>query len=135
MKFLFLENAALVDYIVRCNLRGAVQPEALQAFCERWRLYMLTEQYQEAQKASEKREPGQARRSKKIWMLKQKIERGKWIADWIAEDRTNCYLIGRSDQAIYEEYIANAIQNELDDVLRTPAGDRNPGAGSSVTRM
>ena len=75
------------------------------------------------------------RRSKKIWMLKQKIERGKWIADWIAQDRTNLYLLGRSDRALYDEYAANAIQNELDDVLRTPAGVRYPVAGSNITRM
>ena len=89
MKFHLLGNEALVGYIVRYNLCGAVQPEALQAFCERWRLYTLTEQYQKAPKASEKREPRHLRRSKKIWMLKQKIERGELIADWIAEDSTN----------------------------------------------
>ena len=88
---------------------------------------------EKAPRASEKREPGHLRRSKKIWMLKQKIERGEWIADWIAQDRTNWHLLGRSDQALYEEYIANAIQNELDDVLRTPAGVRYPGAGFNIT--
>ena len=74
------------------------------------------------------------RRSKKIWMLKQKIERGKWIADWIPEDRTKWYLVGRSDRALYDEYLADAIQNELDDVLRTPAGVRYPRAGSNIAR-
>ena len=64
MKFHLLGNEALVDYIVRYNLRGAVQPEALQAFCERWRLYTLTEQYQKAKNASEKQEPGHLRRPK-----------------------------------------------------------------------
>ena len=91
MKFHLLGNEALVDYIVRYNLRGAVQPEALQAFCERWRLYTLTEQYQKAKNASEKQEPGHLRRSKKIWTLTQNIERGKWIADWTAEGRTKWY--------------------------------------------
>ena len=62
------------------------------------------------------------------------IERGKWIADWIAEDRTNWYSLGGSDRALYDEYVANAIQNELDDVLRTPAGVRYPVAGSNITR-
>ena len=39
MKFQLLGNAALVDYIIRFNLCGAVQPEALCAFCKQWANY------------------------------------------------------------------------------------------------
>ena len=135
MKFHLLGNEALVDYIIRYNLCGAAQPAALREFCEFWRRYTLTDQYEKAKRASEKQEAGHVRKAKQIWILKQKINRGKWIADWIAEARTNWYRLKASDKDLYADYAANTFHDQLRDVLRTPAGARNPGAGSNITRM
>ena len=45
MKFQPLANEALVGYIIRFNLRGAVQPAALRVFIQTWKECTLTEAY------------------------------------------------------------------------------------------
>ena len=79
MKFQLLGNAALVDYIIRFNLCGAVQPTALCAFCNKWADYTNSDDHKKAKKLSEARELGYVRRGKQIWILKQAI--GPWALD------------------------------------------------------
>ena len=102
MKFQLLGNEALVDYIIRCNLCGAAQPADLHEFCKLWSEYTLTEQYMKAVKESEKKEEGHVRRAKKIWKLKQKISRGKWIADFIDEAWTLVSITSSGSRSLQE---------------------------------
>ena len=64
MKFQLLGNAALVDYIIRFNLCGAVQPTALCAFCNKWANYTNSDDHKKAKKLSEARELGYVRKRK-----------------------------------------------------------------------
>ena len=81
MKFHLLGNEALVDYIIRFNFCGAVQPAALQEFCNLWMKYTVTDEHKKAQAQSEQKAPGHIRRAKKIWNLKQQIQRAQWVVD------------------------------------------------------
>ena len=59
---------------------------------------------------------------------------------WQVDRRLDCpgqgqlVFVRQIQPSHYDEYAANAIQNELDDVLRTPVGVRYPGAGSNIAR-
>ena len=135
MKFHLLGNEALVDFIIRFNLCGTAQSADLQEFCKVWKDYTFTEEYKKAKKDSETKGEGHERRAKKIWKLKQEINRGKWIADWIEEACGNWYRLSPQDKDLYQKFSENVLQSELDELLRTPLGDRYPGAGSTINRM
>ena len=130
MKFQLLGNQALVDYIIRFNLCGAVQPVALQEFCHLWEKETRTEEHKKAQELSQKQAPGHIRRAKKIWILKQKIQRATWIVDWVDESWNNWYKLSPSDKDLY--YSHTQLRDELKDTLRNPAAPRNPGVASHI---
>jgi hypothetical protein len=132
MKFQLLGNAALVDYIIRFNLCGAVQPTALCAFCHKWADYTNSDDHKKAKKSSEARELGYVRRGKQIWILKQAIVRGHWIAQWVDGGWSNRLSLSTSDQEIYDDYVSGRIHKSLRDVLATPAKPRYAGAGSLI---
>ena len=69
-----------MNLIIRFNLCGAAQSADLQEFCKVWKEYTCTEDYKKAKKESEKKEEGHVRRAKKIWKLKQEMNRAEWIA-------------------------------------------------------
>ena len=104
MKFQLLGNAALVDYIIRFNLCGAVQPTALCAFCHKWADYTNSDDHRKANKMSEARQLGYVRKGKQIWILKQAIVRGHWIAQWVDWSWSNRLSLSTSDQEIYDDY-------------------------------
>ena len=132
MKFQLLGNAALVDYIIRFNLCGAVQPEALCAFCKKWANYTNSDEHKKAKQMSEEREPGHMRRAKQIWILQQRIGRGQWIAQWVDERWSNRLSLSTSDQEIYDDYVSGRIHKSLREVLATPAKPRYAGAGCLI---
>jgi hypothetical protein len=132
MKFQLLGNAALVDYIIRFNLCGAVQPTALCAFCNKWADYTNSDDHKKAKQMSEERERGHMRRAKQIWILKQALVRGQWIAQWADERWSNRLSLSTSDQEIYDDYVSGRIHKSLREVLATPAKPRYAGAGSLI---
>ena len=132
MKFQLLGNAALVDYIIRFNLCGAVQPTALCAFCNKWADYTNSDEHKKANKLSEARELGYVRRGKQIWILKQAIVRGHWIAQWVDGSWSNRLSLSTGDQEIYDDYVSGRTHKSLRDVLATPAKPRHAGAGSFI---
>ena len=132
MKFQLLGNQALADYIIRFNFCGAVQPAALQEFCNLWKKQIVTEEHKKAQELSEKQAPEHIRRAKKIWILQRRSQRAKWIVDWVTWSWDNWYRLSTSDQNLYYSQSDNSLQNELKDILRTQAAPRNPGAASRI---
>ena len=133
MKFHLLGHETLVDHIIRNNLCGAVRPDMLADFCDRWQRYMQTDLYRKARQESEKREPGHVRRAKRIWYLKQELRRAKWISDWIDEEWSNWYSLSRSDQNLYNSI--EDLRRELEEVRRTQAGVRYGGSGLGIAQM
>ena len=132
MKFQLLGNQALVDFVIRFNFCGAVQPAALQEFCNLWKKQTATGEHKKAQELSEKQAPEHIRRAKKIWILQRKIQRAQWIVDWVTWSWDNLYWLSTSDKNLYYSHSDNSLQNELKDILRTQAAPRNPGAASRI---
>ena len=73
------------------------------------------------------------RRAKKVWDVKQKLKRAKWITDWIDENWTNWYHLSPSDQKLYNSM--EDLRTGLQEAQRTPAGERCAGAGSGTAHM
>ena len=132
MKFQLLGNQALVDFVIRFNFCGAVQPAALREFCNLWKKQTATGEHKKAQELSEKQAPEHIRRAKKIWILQRKIQRAQWIVDLVTWSWDNWYRLSTSDKNLYYSHSDNSLQNELKDILRTQAAPRNPGAASRI---
>ena len=132
MKFQLLGNQALVDFVIRFNFCGAAQPAALLEFCNLWINQTATGEHKKAQELSEKQAPEHIRRAKKIWALQRKIQRAQWIVDWVTRSWDNWYRLSPSDKNLYYRHSDNSLQNELKDILRTPAAPRYPGAASRI---
>ena len=135
MKFQLLGNAALVDFTIRCNLIGAVQPAALQDFMHRWKQYIETPAFRHAQEYSKPKPVGHVRRSQKIRDLQDQIQRGKWINDWIQEDWNNWWRLTASEQRLCQAYCSYALDDELKAIKATPKGIAFRGAASNIMRF
>ena len=96
MKFQLLGNAALVDITIRCNLIGAVQPAPLREFMQRWKVYLESPACLRAREASEPKPSWQPQRYKRIKELRDHIDRGKWIKEWIDANWNNWNLLSDS---------------------------------------
>ena len=92
----------------------------------------VTEEHKKSQELSEKQAPEHIRRSKKIWILQSKIQRARWVVDWVTLSWDNWYRLSTSDKNLYYSHSDNSLQNELKDILRTQAAPRNPGAASRI---
>ena len=103
MKFQLLGNAALVDYFIRFNVFGAVQPGALTMFSQLWLEHTHTDAYLKAKKESEKAEPDHVRRSKQIYHMEEKVRRAEWNAGWIAENPRNLDKLESSGQRLLSQ--------------------------------
>ena len=53
------------------------------------------------------------RPSKEIYKLEQRRAHGKWIADWIAEDGNNWYLLSPEEQRLWTEYTSGDIKRRI----------------------
>ena len=130
MKFQLLGNAALVDYFIRFNVFGAVQPGALTSFSQLWREHTHTEAYLKAKQESEKAEQYHVRRSKQIYLLKEKVWRAQWNAGWIAENPSNWDKLESKDQRSLSQI--DELRTQLSALLATPQTARHAGAGSAI---
>lgn len=132
MKFHLLGNSALVDITIRCNLIGAVQPAALREFMRLWKEYRETPTCRRAQEASEKRPRWQPQRYKKIKELRNLIDRGKWIKEWVDANWNHWNLLSDSDLRLYQAYCSGELHEELNAVKEIPIGVAFPGAASNI---
>ena len=132
MKFQLLGNEALVDFTIRCNLIGAVQPAALQDFMHRWKQYIETPACRQAQEYSRPKPVGQVQRFRRIKDLREQIERGKWINDWVQEDWNNWSRLTESDRRLCQAYCSYALDDELKAIQATPKGIAFRGAASNI---
>ena len=133
MKFQLLGNEALVDHLIRFNLCGAVQPVVLQNFCRSWAAYKITPQHLKARHMSEKQQPDHVRRAKRIWNLRRSLWQAEWVVSWVDEEPSRWHDLSASDKNLYDTF--QALQTELADVLKTPAGERYRGSGSYMNQM
>ena len=133
MKFQLLGNEALVDHLIRFNLCGAVLSVVLQNFCRSWAAYKITPQHLKAQEMSQKQQPNHVRRAKRIWNLRRSLWQAEWVVSWVDEEPSRWHDLSASDKNLYDTF--QALQTELADVLKTPAGERYRGSGSYMNQM
>ena len=83
-----------------------------------------------AQEMSERKHTGHVRRAKRILQLRNSLRRAQWIVEWVDEQPTRWNRLSVSDQNLYET--VQQIENELQNVLDTPAGLYYEGCGSHI---
>ena len=75
--------------------------------------------------------PCKVRLSKQIYALEQRRVRGKWIAEWIEEDRNNWYQLNHADQLLWTDYTNGDITRNMTG-LQMKQQPRFPGAAASI---
>ena len=93
----------------------------------------ITAQHLKAQEMSQKQQPNHVRRAKRIWNLRRSLWRAEWVVDWVDEEPSRWHHLSASDKNLYDTF--QALQTELADVLKTPAGERYRGSGSYMNQM
>ena len=71
--------------------------------------------------------------AKRIWNLRRSLWRAEWVVDWVDEEPSRWHHLSASDKNLYDTF--QALQTELADVLKTPAGERYRGSGSYMNQM
>ena len=95
----------LVEIFIRFPICCAEQPAPLlKNFAHAWRSFRNSPEANSARKISQPNMPGEVRLSKQIYALEQRRVRGKWIAEWIEEDRNNWYQLNHADQLLWTDY-------------------------------
>ena len=73
MSFQLLGNSHLVDFLIRYNVAGGVQPPQLvEEFSKLWKDYRETDDYKQSVERSKPGGPDHVRRSQLIWQLTKK---------------------------------------------------------------
>ena len=107
-------NKSLVELFVQYPVSSAEQPaELLRCFAQTYQSFRSSAEAARAREISKPKEPGQMRPSKEIYNLQQRRAHGKWIADWIAEDGNNWYLLSPEDQRLWTEYTSGDIKRRI----------------------
>jgi len=133
MLFQLIGNKALVDLFVRYPMCSAEQPAAiLRSFAEGWHRATTSPEAERAREISEPRSGRtEPRLSKQIYELKDRLKRGKWIADWIRSDWSNWDQLGEADQRLWTEYTNGGIQHQLTE-LREQRQPKFPGVAECL---
>ena len=103
MLFELIGNKSLVETIIRVPICSAARPACmLRDFGKTWQNFKDSPQACSAREMSQKQtEP---RLSKRIYDLQMRTERGRWIADWLAEDWNNWYHLNAADQNLWFQF-------------------------------
>jgi hypothetical protein len=107
MLFELFGNKSLVDTLIRVPICSAQPPATvLKAFAKAWDDFKDGQEIRRARENSE-RQVG-PRLSKQIYLLQKRIDRGRWIANWLAEDWYNWWdnrqSLDAADQNLLDEY-------------------------------
>jgi hypothetical protein len=111
MLFQMIGNKALVELFVRFPLLSAEQPGTVLSNITRVLQLEDPEKYR-AQIISQPNLLGVVRPSKQIHALQQLLKDGRWIDEWIVEDRNNWYKLTHAQQLLWRQY------NDHDDIAR-----------------
>ena len=104
-------NKALVELFVRFPLLSAEQPGTVLSNITRV-LQLEDPEKDRAQIISQPNLLGVVRPSKQIHALQQLLKDGRWIDEWIVEDRNNWYKLTHAQQLVWRQY------NDHDDIAR-----------------
>ena len=132
MVFEIFGNRALVDVFIRYPVCSAAQPaQMLKRFAEGWQTWRSSEEAKTRQECSQKKEPGHVRLSIQINKLKHKESRGKSLADWIQEDPSNWYKLGKREKGLWKDFTEGKISDEIRE-LRQQQQPRSGGAAEQI---
>ena len=135
MLFQLFGNKSLVELFVQFPVSSAEQPaELLRHFAQTYQNFRSSAEAARAREISKPKEPGQMRASKEIYNLQQRRAHGKWIADWMAEDGNNWYLLSPEEQQICTEYASGDIKRRITEAKQRQQ-PKFPGAAASFTVM
>ena len=113
MIFQLLGSSHLVDFLIRYNVAGGVQPQQLvEQFSKLWENYRGTDGYKQSVERSRPGGPDHLRRSQQIWQLTKKLDRAKWIDDWIKEDWDNWYGLTESDKTLWQQRQSDQLEEQ-----------------------
>ena len=130
MLFEIFGNRSLVETLIRFPTRSAEQPAlVLKAFSKAWHAFNNGPEACRARENSQKQ--AKPRLSKQIYVLKKRTERGRLIAEWVAEDRNNWYRLTAAEQHLCAEYNTGNMKHQEDE-LRGQQQPRFPGASESL---
>ena len=111
---------------------SAEQPAPmLRSFAERWQTWRESDEAKRVVELSQRKEPGHVRLSKQIKKLKDKEDRGKWIAKWIQENSSNWYNLSKEEKRVWREFDKGKISDEIRE-LRQQQQPRTPGAAERI---
>jgi len=132
MVFEIFGNRALVEMFIRFPMCSAEQPAPmLRSFAERWQTWRESDEAKRVVELSQRKEPGHVRLSKQIKKLKDKEDRGKWIAKWIQKNGSNWYNLSKEDKRVWREFNKGKISDEIRE-LRQQQQPRTPGAAERI---
>ena len=99
MLFQLFGNVSLVDTLIRIPICSAQRPATvLKAFVKAWDNFKNGQEIRTAREASE-RQVG-LRISKQLYFLQKRIEQGRCIEKWLAEDKQNWYRLDAENQSL-----------------------------------
>ena len=94
-----LGNKLLAELFIRLPICSVDQPASLlKNFGEALQNVRKSPEASRTRENSKKSETGEARLSKQIYNLRQRLKRAQRVADWVTEDRNNWYQLSRADQ-------------------------------------
>jgi hypothetical protein len=130
MLFQLFGNVSLVDTLIRIPICSAQRPATvLKAFVKAWDNFKNGQEIRTAREASE-RQVG-LRISKQLYFLQKRIEQGRCIEKWLAEDKQNWYRLDAEHQSLYCEYSSGFMDQKKAD-LNAKQQPTFPGAGESM---
>jgi hypothetical protein len=131
MQFQLFGNISLTQTFIRFPISSAARPASfLEGFLEAWQKYLESPTSHKAREDSKPQE-GKTRLSKQIYHLKEKRKRGKWVADWVAQDWNNWYQLSAADKTLLQQYQNADIDREIRE-LEAQQQPRFPGATSFI---
>ena len=137
MQFQLLGNKHLIHYLIKYPFCSAEQPaDAIQAFLHEWAVHCQSEEYRHAVADSRPCKKNHKRLSQQIWEAKQKLERGKWVSEWVDQWWLNLYHLQPSERTLYRQYQLEELQQQLD-ALKTQqraASKKFPGVVAWMSR-
>jgi hypothetical protein len=103
----------------------------LRSFAMAWENHRNSPEAEQATHTSGQSNP-LSRLSKQIFVLQQRLEKGRGIAKRIDEDNSCWYNLSSSDKTIWHEYTFEHIQRQISE-LRVQQQPRTPGAAEMIT--
>ena len=96
--------------------------------------YRETDDYKQSVERSKPGGSDHLRRSQLIWQLTKKLDRAKWIDDWIKEDWDNWYELTESDKTLWQQRQSGQLKEQLNETRQSAPPDKYLGAVETMAR-